>query len=88
MTVAVGGVPDYDPARAWTLVAGGDILLDRGVSLALGAARRGADYMFERRAELNGELAMGDEDESDHQSSPSARSSSCRPPAANTRDIS
>ncbi|OGO57949.1 MAG: hypothetical protein A2V85_13310 [Chloroflexi bacterium RBG_16_72_14] len=47
LTVAVGGVPDYDPARAWTLVAGGDILLDRGVSLALGAARRGADYMFD-----------------------------------------
>jgi poly-gamma-glutamate synthesis protein (capsule biosynthesis protein) len=47
LTVAVDAVPAYDPARAWTLVAGGDILLDRGVSLAVGAARRGADFMFD-----------------------------------------
>ncbi|HYO43813.1 MAG TPA: CapA family protein [Candidatus Limnocylindrales bacterium] len=37
--------PSYDPAGAWTLVAGGDILLDRGVSLALQA--NGADFPFD-----------------------------------------
>ncbi len=39
--------PAYDPAGAWTLVAGGDILLDRGVSLAIGASKRGADFPFD-----------------------------------------
>jgi hypothetical protein len=29
--------PGYDPATAWTMVAGGDILLDRGVALAIKA---------------------------------------------------
>jgi poly-gamma-glutamate synthesis protein (capsule biosynthesis protein) len=38
-------IPAYDPAKAWTLVAGGDILLDRGVSLALQA--KGADFPFD-----------------------------------------
>jgi poly-gamma-glutamate synthesis protein (capsule biosynthesis protein) len=37
--------PAYDPAAAWTLVAGGDILLDRGVSLAIGA--NGVDFPFD-----------------------------------------
>ena len=37
--------PAYDPGAAWTLVAGGDILLDRGVKLALDA--NGADFPFE-----------------------------------------
>jgi hypothetical protein len=37
--------PAYDPAAAWTLVAGGDILLDRGVSLTIQA--KGADYPFD-----------------------------------------
>jgi hypothetical protein len=35
----------YDPATTWTLFAGGDILLDRGVFLTLKA--RGADYAFD-----------------------------------------
>ncbi|MEO8570462.1 MAG: CapA family protein [Chloroflexota bacterium] len=35
----------YDPATTWTLFAGGDILLDRGVYLTLNA--RGADYAFD-----------------------------------------
>ena len=30
----------YDPATAWTLVAGGDILLDRGVALAISESAR------------------------------------------------
>jgi poly-gamma-glutamate synthesis protein (capsule biosynthesis protein) len=49
--VPPGGEPPapaaYDPAGAWTLVAAGDILLDRGVATAIGAAERGADYPFD-----------------------------------------
>jgi poly-gamma-glutamate synthesis protein (capsule biosynthesis protein) len=37
--------PTYDPADAWTLFAGGDILLDRGVKLAIDA--NGVDYPFD-----------------------------------------
>jgi hypothetical protein len=37
----------YDPATAWTLVAGGDILLDRGVSLTIREQKRGADFPFD-----------------------------------------
>ena len=37
----------YDPAAAWTLVAGGDVLLDRGVALAIAASERGADFPFD-----------------------------------------
>jgi poly-gamma-glutamate synthesis protein (capsule biosynthesis protein) len=37
--------PAYDPGTAWTLFAGGDILLDRGVSLAIQAG--GIDYPFD-----------------------------------------
>ena len=37
--------PGYDPAAAWTMVAGGDILLDRGVSLTIQA--KGTDYPFD-----------------------------------------
>ena len=35
----------FDPSTTWTLFAGGDILLDRGVHLALKA--RGADFAFD-----------------------------------------
>lgn len=37
----------FDPAAAWTMVAGGDILLDRGVSLAIRESARGADFPFD-----------------------------------------
>ena len=37
----------YDPATAWTLVASGDILLDRGVALAIQESARGADFPFD-----------------------------------------
>lgn len=56
LTARLGVVPDpgtgeiapaYDPADAWTLVAAGDILLDRGVSLAIREHRRGADFPFD-----------------------------------------
>ncbi|TAK01254.1 MAG: hypothetical protein EPO36_05770, partial [Chloroflexota bacterium] len=39
--------PRYDPATAWTLVAGGDILLDRGVSLAIQGSARGFDFPWD-----------------------------------------
>ena len=38
--------PAYDPARAWTMVAGGDILLDRGVKLAIDGHAAGTDFPF------------------------------------------
>jgi hypothetical protein len=37
--------PRYDPSEAWTLVAGGDILLDRGVALTIKA--HGVDFPFD-----------------------------------------
>jgi poly-gamma-glutamate synthesis protein (capsule biosynthesis protein) len=37
--------PTYDPAEAWTMFAGGDILLDRGVALAIQA--NDADFPFD-----------------------------------------
>jgi hypothetical protein len=43
----------FDPARAWTLVAGGDILFDRGVALSVQGADRGVDFPFDGgRAEI------------------------------------
>ncbi|HEY8869771.1 MAG TPA: CapA family protein [Candidatus Limnocylindrales bacterium] len=38
--------PAYDPATAWTLFAGGDILLDRGVALTVKVEGKGVDYPF------------------------------------------
>jgi len=51
-TAGAGSAPDlppgrYDPATAWTLVAGGDILLDRGVALAIRQSARGVDFPFD-----------------------------------------
>jgi hypothetical protein len=37
----------YDPATAWTLVAGGDILLDRGVALAIQGSAAGVDFPWD-----------------------------------------
>jgi len=36
----------FDPAAGWTLVAGGDILLDRGVHVATRVEKRGVDFPF------------------------------------------
>jgi poly-gamma-glutamate capsule biosynthesis protein CapA/YwtB (metallophosphatase superfamily) len=36
----------YDPAAAWTLFAGGDILLDRGVALTVKTEGKGVDFPF------------------------------------------
>ncbi|MFL5679525.1 MAG: CapA family protein [Chloroflexota bacterium] len=41
---AAGG---YDPAKAWTLVAGGDILLDRGVAQTVKIRGKGVDFPFD-----------------------------------------
>jgi hypothetical protein len=37
----------YDPAKAWTLVAGGDILLDRGVAQTVKIRGKGVDFPFD-----------------------------------------
>ena len=37
----------YDPATAWTLVAGGDILLDRGVAKTVKIDGKGLDFPFD-----------------------------------------
>ena len=44
--VASDAPPGYDPAHAWTMVAGGDILLDRGVKLAIDGHAAGTDFPF------------------------------------------
>ena len=47
--------PSYDPAAAWTLVAGGDILLDRGVAKAVKIDGKGVDFPFDGgTAEITG----------------------------------
>jgi hypothetical protein len=40
------GVPAFDPRRTWTMVAGGDILLDRGVYKAVEIEGKGVDFPF------------------------------------------
>jgi poly-gamma-glutamate synthesis protein (capsule biosynthesis protein) len=39
--------PAYDPAGAWTFVAGGDILLDRGVAKTVKIDGKGVDFPFD-----------------------------------------
>ena len=51
-TYPAGGAPArpataYDPARAWTLVAGGDIMLDRGVAKTVKTDGKGVDFPFD-----------------------------------------
>jgi hypothetical protein len=47
--------PVYDPGAAWTLVAGGDILLDRGVAKAVKVDGKGIDFPFDGgTAEITG----------------------------------
>jgi Bacterial capsule synthesis protein PGA_cap len=49
VVVTGGGTPTkvaYDPATAWTVFAGGDILLDRGVALTVKIDGKGVDYPF------------------------------------------
>jgi hypothetical protein len=37
----------FDPAATWTIVAGGDIMLDRGVNLAVRVQKKGVDFPFD-----------------------------------------
>ena len=46
LQVPQGQAPAYDPKQAWTMVAGGDILLDRGVKLAIDGHASGTDFPF------------------------------------------
>jgi poly-gamma-glutamate synthesis protein (capsule biosynthesis protein) len=46
LQVPEGQAPAYDPGDAWTLVAGGDVLLDRGVKLAIDDHASGTDFPF------------------------------------------
>ncbi|MBA2382010.1 MAG: CapA family protein, partial [Chloroflexi bacterium] len=39
--------PIFEPATSWTLVAGGDIMLDRGVAETLKIKGKGADFPFD-----------------------------------------
>jgi poly-gamma-glutamate synthesis protein (capsule biosynthesis protein) len=39
--------PVFDPAASWTIVAGGDIMLDRGVAKTLTFDGKGADFPFD-----------------------------------------
>jgi hypothetical protein len=41
------GFAAFDPARTWTLVAGGDIMLDRGVAQTLKIKGKGVDFPFD-----------------------------------------
>ena len=51
----VDGVDGFDPATTWTLFAGGDILLDRGVYQTVKVRNKGVDYPFDGgTAEITG----------------------------------
>jgi hypothetical protein len=39
--------PTFDPAVTWTLVAGGDIMLDRGVAQTVKIKKKGVDFPFD-----------------------------------------
>jgi poly-gamma-glutamate capsule biosynthesis protein CapA/YwtB (metallophosphatase superfamily) len=41
-----GTAPAFDPASTWTIVAGGDIMLDRGVAKVVKVQGKGADFPF------------------------------------------
>jgi hypothetical protein len=40
----------YDPATAWTIVAAGDIMLDRGVARQVKVLKKGVDFPFDGRS--------------------------------------
>jgi hypothetical protein len=46
-TSAGEGGEAFDPAAMWTLVAGGDILLDRGVAQTVKVNKKGVDFPFD-----------------------------------------
>ena len=42
----VAGRDGFDPAKTWTIVAGGDVMLDRGVAKVVKIQGKGADFPF------------------------------------------
>jgi poly-gamma-glutamate synthesis protein (capsule biosynthesis protein) len=46
LPVDAGSAP-FDPGKLWTLVAGGDILLDRGVAETVKVKKKGVDFPFD-----------------------------------------
>jgi poly-gamma-glutamate capsule biosynthesis protein CapA/YwtB (metallophosphatase superfamily) len=46
LPATVGQNAAFDPAAVWTMVAGGDIMLDRGVAKAVTIQKKGVDYPF------------------------------------------
>jgi Bacterial capsule synthesis protein PGA_cap len=47
LPTTVGATPAFDPAKVWTMVAGGDIMLDRGVAKAVTIEKKGVDFPFD-----------------------------------------
>jgi hypothetical protein len=45
--VVASGAAAFDPAATWTLVAGGDIMLDRGVAQTVKIKKKGVDFPFD-----------------------------------------
>jgi poly-gamma-glutamate capsule biosynthesis protein CapA/YwtB (metallophosphatase superfamily) len=46
LPTTVGTTPAFDPTAVWTMVAGGDIMLDRGVAKAVTIEKKGVDFPF------------------------------------------
>ena len=47
LAVVAGSAPGYDPAAAWTVVAAGDLALDRGAALAIRTHGNNPDYLYD-----------------------------------------
>jgi hypothetical protein len=46
LPTTVGSTPAFNPAKVWTMVAGGDIMLDRGVAKEVTLDKKGVDFPF------------------------------------------
>jgi len=46
---AAAGTAPFDPSTTWTIVAGGDVMFDRGVYKVVKLEGKGVDYPFFRR---------------------------------------
>jgi poly-gamma-glutamate capsule biosynthesis protein CapA/YwtB (metallophosphatase superfamily) len=46
LPATIAGAVPFNPVAVWTMVAGGDILLDRGVAKAVTIQKRGVDFPF------------------------------------------
>ncbi|MGZ8527432.1 MAG: CapA family protein [Candidatus Limnocylindrales bacterium] len=45
--LTTAGADGFDPTKTWTIVAGGDIMLDRGVAKVVKVQGKGADFPFD-----------------------------------------